>query len=513
MISSWQQLSDYSIYKDTQTDNVLNHQQSWLFDCLKRNIRTEFGQAHRFEQIQSIDDYRSRVPLQNYADLAEFILKIASGEADILFAGKAIAFERTSGSSDRQKLIPYSQASLNDFRTAIVPWLAELVHQYKIIDGHAYWAISPATRQSEMTQGGIPIGMPDAAYLGEDLIPFFLNVSAAPHWVGTLSDIQDWQLATLYYLVTCQDLVLISVWSPTFLIVLMTALEARKAELQELLENGAELNGERLASQPSSAKRLQEYLLTKNTQLLWPHLKVISCWADASSEPFYQEIRQIFSNVAIQPKGLLLTEGVVTVPNPQNQTVLTSQSGFYEFLDNEMNSWLAHELVEGQSYEVVMTTSGGLYRYRTYDRVICEGYNQSLPILRFMGRSNMTSDLVGEKLTDDFVRQCLAGINGFRMLLPNPSRDLGYSLVLDRNMDHRIEVILNEVEQRLCNNPHYAYARKLGQLTPLKALCIDNPLETYLTSAAHMNTRLGDIKVPSLCTKPGIFDAQMGAAA
>lgn len=513
MISSWQQLSDKYRNRDTHTDNLVNDQQTYLFECLKRNMGTEFGQAHQFDQIQTVDDYRSRVPMQNYVDLAESIKRIAGGEPDILFAGNAIAFERTSGSSDGQKLIPYSQASLNDFRTAIVPWLAQLVRQYQISDGHAYWAISPATRQPEMTQGGIPIGMPDAAYLGEDLIPFFLNVSAVPPWAGTLSDIQDWQLATLYFLVTCQDLVLISVWSPTFLIVLMTALEARNAELLAVLENGTELNGKTLAAQPSSAKRLEEYLRSKNSERLWPQLKVISCWADASSAPFYQKLQQIFLHVAIQPKGLLLTEGVVTVPDQHNQTRLTSQSGFYEFLDDKMNSWLAHQLKEGQSYEVVMTTSGGLYRYRTYDKVTCEGYSQRLPILRFAGRSNLTSDLVGEKLADDFVRQCLTGIQGFSMLLPNPSGKPGYSLVLDINTDNNLEEIINAVEQRLCNNPHYAYARKLGQLKSLDAIRIQDPLQIYLASAIHLNTRLGDIKVPSLCTNPGVFAAQIGAAA
>ena len=513
MISAWQQLSDKYINWNTDTDNLVNDQQTYLFDCLKRNMGTEFGQAHGFDRMQTVAEYRARVPLQNYADLAESIQRIAGGEPDILFAGNAIAFERTSGSSDGQKLIPYSPLSLNDFRTAIVPWLAQLVRQYQISDGLAYWAISPATRQPEMTPGSIPIGMPDAAYLGEDLIPFFLNVSAVPPWVGTLSDIQDWQLATLYYLVTCQDLVLMSVWSPTFLIVLMTALEARKAELLAVLQNGTELKGETLAAQPASAKRLEDYFETKDSQRLWPRLKLISCWADASSAPFYQELQSMFPHVAIQPKGLLLTEGVVTVPDQHNQTRLTSRSGFYEFLDDNMNSWLAHQLKVGQSYEVVMTTSGGLYRYRSYDKVVCEGYSHGLPILRFTGRSNVTSDLVGEKLTDDFVRHCLTGIPGFRMLLPNSSGSPGYSLVLDKNTDNNPEIILNAVEQRLCHNPHYAYARKLGQLKPLNAIRIQNPLQLYLASAMHLNTRLGDIKVPSLCTKPGVFAAQTGAAA
>jgi len=482
-------------------------------NCVKHNANTEFGEQFHFKDMQTIDDYRNLVPVHSFSDHSGKISKIEEGESDILFSGEAIAFERTSGSTTGQKLIPYSENSLLDFRKAVLPWLSDVVRQYDLKEGSAYWAISPATRHPEITKGGMPVGLPDAAYLGEDIIPFFLATSAVPPWVGAMSDFKDWQLATLYHLVCSRDLVFISVWSPTFLLSLLDTLIERKHELECLLQNGGIINGKFLVKDLLAHEKLKTYYQIMNAEELWPDLKVISCWADASSRPFYQQLSKQFPSVSIQPKGLLLTEGVITVPNLDGQTALSADSGFYEFLDSDSNSLLAHELIKGERYEVVMTTSGGLYRYRSHDIVICDGYSSGLPILRFVGRGDTTSDLVGEKLTEEFVTRCFDGIPGFKMLLPVHDEAPGYLLIIEEQSEQNSDSLLDMVETRLFNNPHYEYACKLGQLERLRVLSLKNPLNIYLTSPEHNGARFGDIKVPSLCIKKNVFNAQIGNAA
>lgn len=509
MINSWKQLSEYKNEAKIFGD-LIHRQKKWLLDCINRNTETKYGKKYHFGKIKTVDEYRKEIPIVSYQDLVPYIYAIEKGESDHLFMGKAIAFERTSGSTSGQKLIPYSVESLLDFRKAILPWLSTLAEQFKITSGSAYWAISPATRQPELTTGGIAIGMPDAAYLGEDLISFFLETSAVPSWVGKLSDVHDWQLTTLYYLVCRRDLNLISVWSPTFLLTLLDALFSRRKELETVLQNGLNIHGQELPANPSVYKILKDCFITKNVKVLWPDLKAISCWADASSKPFYETLKSHFSGIPVQPKGLLLTEGVVTVPNIDNQTVLTADSGFYEFLDKEKNTRLAHELRAGERYEVIMTTSGGLYRYCTSDRVICDGYTSDLPILRFVGREFL-SDMVGEKLSEEFVTACLEGIFGFRMLFPVQNKTPRYSLIIENQVN--IDSVINLVETRLISNPHYAYARKIGQLGRLTALQLNNPLEIYLNSPVHSGARLGDIKIPSLCLKTTVYDDYIGTAA
>ncbi|MCP4697185.1 MAG: GH3 auxin-responsive promoter family protein [Gammaproteobacteria bacterium] len=505
MINNWRQLSEHKIFEASPAE-IEMQQNRWLFACMEHNKNTRYGRKYHFDSIASIEDYRKNVPLVRFEDIDAYIKLIERGEADVLFSGRAIAFERSSGSSGKEKLIPYSTESLRDFRIAILPWLSALARQFDISSGSAYWAVSPATRQEEYTSGGIPVGMPDTAYLGEELMPFFAGSSAVPHWVAGISEIQDWQLATLYYLLSRNDLVMISVWSPTFLLLLIEALSTRRDELAELLKQGGERCGHALAANASAYNRLTAYLDNKEVKTLWPELRVISCWSDASSKPFYQTLQMHLPGVAFQAKGLLSTEGVVTVPDRNNKQVLAMESGFFEFLDQRDCSKLAHELAAGNRYQVVMTTSGGLYRYRTGDHVICEGYQYGKPVLRFVGRGDLTSDMTGEKLTEEFVCSCLEDVSGFRMLIPSRHEKPCYLLALDRNECREPENVSNKVEKRLMDNPQYAYARKLGQLGSLRLLLLDKPLQHYINSSMHGSTRLGDRKAPALCTKTGWLD-------
>ncbi len=145
-----------------------------------------------------------------------------------------------------------------------------------------------------------------------------------------------------------------------------------------------------------------------------------------------------------------------------------------------------------------MTTAGGLYRYRTGDRVVCEGYSNELPRLRFIGRCGITSDLVGEKLTDEFVDDCLVDIPGFRMLIPARDPEPGYVLVVDECAGASNEDMLVSVEARLGHNPQYAYARSIGQLRRLAILRSPDPLGNYIGHVVTQGVRLGDIKFPAL---------------
>ena len=87
---------------------VATRQWRWLNDCLARNRETEFGRKFRFNSIDSIDAFRRQVPIQPYEGFADSIERMARGQADVLFSGKPLAFERTGGSSGGSKLIPYS---------------------------------------------------------------------------------------------------------------------------------------------------------------------------------------------------------------------------------------------------------------------------------------------------------------------------------------------------------------------------------------------------------------------
>lgn len=473
-------------------------QRAWLVHCLATNAGCAFARGLGLDAGTSVADFRARVPLTDYARLRPWIVRVADGEPDVLFAGRAVAFEETGGSTGGRKLIPYSAAALHDIAAAVVPWLARLIEDHQVGPGQAYWAISPVLRRPRHC-AGVPVGLSDAGYLGDEGARLVGATSAVPAWLAGLRDHAQWRLATLHHLVRNRRLRLISVWSPTFLLLLLDHLTAAPDELIGALRDGREVVGYPLVPDPAALTRYRRFLDTGDTRTLWHELRLLSCWTDAASRPFGDQLAARLPQARLQPKGLLLTEGVVTVPDAEDRPLLAADSGFFEFIDRDGDPRLAGELRAGDCYEVVMTTAGGLYRYRSGDQICCEGYAGDLPILRFVGRTALTSDLVGEKLTEAFVAQCLSALEGFRMLVPM-REPAGYALVVDADPAVHLAAAqrLERIEASLCGNPQYAYARRLGQLASLCLLPTTAPLTRYVAHREAQGARLGDIKVPAL---------------
>ncbi|MFC4159016.1 GH3 family domain-containing protein [Chitinimonas lacunae] len=481
-------------------------QAAWLADCLRRNAACEYLRGHGLDGSGALASFRSRLPLVDYDTLRPWIDRVTAGEADVLFAGRAVACESTGGSGGGAKLIPYSAHSLADFRRALLGWLADVIRSYNIGTGHAYWAISPATRSLPEPAPQVPYGLSDADYLGPEALPLFARLSAVDLAVAGCRELGAWQLATLRDLLTCHDLSLVSVWSPTFFLSLLEAIPDQAEALRELLGRGGTLGTREVMPDPAALERLDEYLRKDDPAILWPGLKLISCWADGASRPYFARLRRLFPSVTLQPKGLLSTEAVVSIPDSSTgQALLSQDSGFFEFLDEGGEPLLADEIVISGRYEVVITTAGGLYRYRTGDIVTCTGHGPGgQPALRFVGRGNLSSDLVGEKLTDEFVQRALADLAGFRALVADAA-SRRYVLVFDSDADEATGAA-DRVESRLMRNPQYAYARALGQLQPLAARRVRQAQHRYIARMLTQGRRLGDIKMPGLLTAPEWLD-------
>lgn len=420
---------------------------AWLQAMLARNADSAYLRAHG--SPLDVSSFRQQVPLTSYEDLqADWLPRVTGGEPDVLFAGQPCAYERTGGSSGGAKLIPYSVAGLLDFQAAIQPWLADVVSRHDIT-GQIYLATSPATRPKALIHG-VPMGLPDGAYLGEQWGLWVAERSAVPLALMAEPSVEHWREQTLQSLRGARALEMISVWSPTFFLRLLDDL-------------------------PSAEK-------------LWPQLKLISCWASGESSAPAAELQARLPQAQLQPKGLLSTECVVTVPDTLDRPVLTPH-GFFEFED-QGQVFLKDELTVGQSYAVIATTASGLYRYRTGDVVLCSGHAPSgQPILEFQGRSGITSDLVGEKLTEAFVSQALRGVAGFRFLtaLRDPC---AYAVVTEAG----VVADLASIENLLRANPQYAYARALGQLAPLRHRPVAHLYDRYVAHQLARGVRLADVK-------------------
>ena len=395
--------------------------------------------------IDSAERFRAQVPIRDYDALRPWIERAAAGESGLLTTEPVIAFEETGGSTSGRKLIPYTQTSLAAFRAAVLPWLFDLADERpETFDGRAYVALSPVARAPRVTAGGIPIGLPsEGAYLGADLAQAFAAVLAVPVEVAEVCDVDDWRLLTLRHLLAASDLTFISVWSPTFLIDLVEALPALAEPLLKSIRDGA--------ADPQRVHVISAALARRpiDTRSIWPRLATVSAWADGGSRAYAGRLQELFPQAQLQPKGLLATEGAVTIPRQGSSFgVPALSSAFLEFIDDAGRSHLCDELRDGESYRVVMTTPGGLYRYDLGDRLSCRGYTGALPRLEFIGRAAST-DIVGEKLSEDFVTHALGPIGSEACLAARATATPFYELLIDATAGENLAAQAALIEERL----------------------------------------------------------------
>lgn len=464
------------------------------------NQATWFGEQHRFRQASSVEQFRRLTPLTTYDDYAPAIERIAAGQAHVLTAEPVELLQPTSGTTSAEKLIPYTAGLRREFQRAIRVWIGNLyAGRPTVRRGYAYWSISPLAYAQRSTAGGVPIGFDDdASYLGTFERLLLWHTMAVPPAIAECDSLESAFYAALFFLLRCPQLALISVWSPTFLSGMLQLLTAHAEQLCDDVAQGTISRNlpPSLATpcppRPQRADQLRAILLSNSrsphwVRDIWPGLAVVSCWTDGPSASYAAQLQQQLADIEVQPKGLLSTEAMVSIPLlNQPGAGLAIRSHFYEFqpvdnagaLPNE-ETLLAHELRPSQQYRVVVTTSGGLYRYQTMDQVQVVGFYHQVPLLRFVGKGDRTSDLVGEKLNAAFVQSVLEQTFAKRRLTPQ-SVDLAAQqhaqpYYLLRLVDPQLardpslcKQLRSEVETALRTNPQYAYARDAGQLGGLR---------------------------------------------
>lgn len=475
-------------------------QHGQLQALLAANANSEFGRLHGFATIRDAEEYRRNVPLQDWSMVAPWVSRIANGEQGVLTGEPVVAFELTGGTRSGRKPIPQTPGLLAAFQAALLPWFDDwLSHWPGIGAGPMWWSITPAGRPQTLLETRLPLGLPggDAAYFGAGFAQHLPALLAVPPQVAALDDLGLWRRVTLAYLLARADLSLISVWSPTLLLTLLDSLQTEADAILCLYDDWPPalplpaITPARRAALPG--------LMAAGPAALWPQLALVSSWDRAGSASYAAELKQRWPGMPLQGKGLLATEGVVTLPlSGFTAPVLALDSGFYEFLDPAGQSWLAHELAPGACYEVVMSTAGGLYRYRMGDQVRVAGFAGTTPLLDFVGRAGGISDLCGEKLCESQVEAVLGQCcEGFAMLLADATARC-YRLALPVERGEQAARWAEAVDAALGANPQYQYARQLGQLGPVQPWLLRQPLQLLQQASLAAGKRLGDLKPPAL---------------
>ena len=565
-----------------------------LLEILKTNKNTEYLKNFETEsqilnaenEKELIEKFQNKIPVVNYEDIKEFVEKEKSGENNVLLSDKIKLFELTSGSTSDVKYIPYTEKFLKSYMNGVFAWIYNLYQNNKrLFFGSSYWSVSPILKREAVTSGGIRVGIEDDTSYFDKVSAFFLNkLFTVPKEIKNIQNMEDFLLITAVFLLLSENLAMISVWSPSFLMILLDFIEKNHKVICQIVKSedlGTEFFADknlgnkkyfqiiqkkyRKLWKKNRSKFLINYfekyeknILSKNDKtqnleiteknneneiiaenknletksgnkivenfvdysVIWEKLSLVSCWADSDSYEIFIKLKEKLNpnkkniNLKFQGKGLMSTECIVSFPleNVKNGSVAAYNSFFYEFIqvsDDKLENRspkLLDELELGERYCVVVTTNAGLYRYNTNDIVEVTGFYHKIPIVKFVGRINNFSDIVGEKLKNSFVeKQVLTtleenNIKGEFLLFAPVKNEMGeifYTLFLEIKKDGRKfnwKQIENEMNSSLCKAFHYEYAYKLGQLRKVRVFLIEKEgLKTY-TAEKSKKQKIGDIK-------------------
>ena len=508
-------------------------QEAVLARILAGNASCDYGRRHGFAGVRSLREYQDRVPVVRYEDLAGDVAAHAYGRPGVLTSEPVVAFEKTTGSTAASKHVPYTASLLRELQSAVLPWMADLYRRRPaLLLGGAYWSVSPLAAGAERTPGGVPVGFEDDLQYFGALGPALARVMLAPPGLARIADVETCRYATLRFLLESEALRLISVWHPSFLVLLEDALDAHAERLIEDVRQGTlrpptpllpevhQALERRLRPRPERAARLRwcwgrDGKLT--AEAAWPHLQVVSCWADAAAAPYAAELARRHPGALLQPKGLLATEGVVSVPwGTGPGSVLAVTSHVLEFVDEEApgeRPRLADELEDGRRYSVLITNGGGLYRYALGDVVRVVGREEATPRVEFVGRGRQVSDLFGEKLHESRVREVVeaalheaALAPSFALVAPEAGAPPAYALFLECAdlPEGALSRVVHRVERELLEGHHYAYCRRLGQLGPLRGFRVRaGGARAYFERLVAAGQRAGTVKPALLSAETG----------
>jgi hypothetical protein len=135
---------------------------------------------------------------------------------------------------------------------------------------------------------------------------------------------------------------------------------------------------------------------------------VLAVWTGGSVGVYLPQVHKLYGDVAIRDHGLSASEGRITIPLTDGSSagILDYRNHYFEFIPVDQHGTAnptiieSHELEEGCDYYILLTTSGGLYRYDIQDVVRCVGFEGEAPLVEFLNKGKHFSNITGEKLSE-----------------------------------------------------------------------------------------------------------------
>jgi hypothetical protein len=473
---------------------------------LAQQAPTAFGVDHHFHSIQTLADFRQRIPVRGYDYVEPYMQRVLKGETNALLTDRKIhMFAMTSGTTASRKYIPVTDQYLADYRRGWNIWGLKVYRDHREVRMRPIVQMS-GDWQEFFTDTGIPCGAV-TGLTAQMQFRIVRWIYCVPGIVGKIKD-----PAAKYYVALRLSLPrnpgLIISANPSTMVNLARAGDSEKETLIRDLHDGtlsdrfdipadvraalARRIGKRY---PARAHALEEIVRQTGTLYpkdYWPKDCVIGNWMGGSVGAYLRHFPKYFGATPVRDVGLIASEGRMTIPLSDGTPsgVLDVTSHFFEFIPEEEGDSLnptvlaAHELEVGRTYYILLTTAYGLYRYNIFDVVRCTGFHNRTPLVEFLSKGAHIANITGEKVSEYQVTAAMSAVLA-ELNLNLTAYSVApcwddilpfYGLFIERcdlaNREHGLQ-LPQKLEVKLAEiNSEYAAKRDSQRLGPIRLMMI-----------------------------------------
>lgn len=357
-------------------------QEEWFHSLISTAEATEWGKEFDYKSILTVEEFKRRVPIQDYDSIKGYIDRMIKGEQNILWPSTIRWFAKSSGTtSDRSKFIPVSMEALEECHyQGGKDMLSIYCHNKpnnKVFTGKTV-VIGGSSQINNFS--------PNSYYgdLSSILIrnlPFWAEFKRTPSLEVTLNPNFEEKIEQIAKITINEDVTSLA-GVPTWNIVM--------------------------------AKRILEITGKQNLLEVWPNLEFYG-HGGVSFRPYREQFQKLIpSDDMYYLENYNASEGYFGIQDrsdSEDLLLMLDYGIYYEFLpmenlhDDCPKTLELGEVEIGKNYAVIISTNAGLWRYMIGDTI---KFTSTSPYrFRITGRTKQYINTFGEELIVDNSEQAI----------------------------------------------------------------------------------------------------------
>lgn len=365
------------------TKYPIDVQEELLRKLLSTARNTEIGKFFDYGSMKNVDDFRNRVPVQNYETHKPYIKRLMLGEQNLLWPSDVKWFAKSSGTtSDKSKFIPVTAESMEECHFKGGKDLLSIYfnnHPESELFSGRFLTLGGSHQINSFSNESF---YGDLSAIIMQNLPFWMELFRTPDLSVALMDEWEDKIRKIADITIREDVTSIS-GVPSWMLVLM--------------------------------KYILEFTGKENLLQIWPNLELFVHGA-VSFKPYEKQFKNLIpKNTMNYVETYNASEGFFGIqdrPNADDMLLMLDYGIYYEFIEDhhlgfDVNKAISLSSVElDKNYAMLITTNGGLWRYQIGDTVTFTSLTPHR--IKITGRTAHFINAFGEELIVDNAEKAIA---------------------------------------------------------------------------------------------------------